>query len=62
MLERLERLLKPGLTAAIENSGRLFARQYGFRIGRSIIGALREVTLAAMVTKRGKKIKKGTSL
>ena len=49
----LERLLKPRLTAAVENSGGLSARQYGFRPGRSTIDALREVTEAAIVTQRG---------
>ena len=49
----IERLLKPRLTAAIENSGGLSTRQYGFRTGRSTIGALREISEAAMITQRG---------
>ena len=49
----LERLLKPRLSAAIENGGGRSARQYDFRPGRSPINALREATEAAMVTQRG---------
>ena len=45
--------MKPRLTAAIENSGGLSTRQYGFRTGRSTIGALREISEAAMITQRG---------
>ena len=46
------RLLKLRPTAAIVNSGGLSTRQYGFRPGRSTIGALIEVTEWAMVTLR----------
>ena len=45
-----ERLLKPRLSAAIENGGGLSARQYDFRPDRSTIDALREATEADMVT------------
>ena len=45
--------MNPRLIAAIENSGELSARQYGYRTGRSTIGALGEVIEAVMVTQRG---------
>lgn len=38
-----ERLLKPRLTQAVEVAGGLSDRQYGFRAGRSTIGAVGEV-------------------
>ena len=49
----LDRLLKPRLTAAIENDGGPSARQYGFRPRHCTIGVLRKVTEAAMATERG---------
>lgn len=39
----LEKLLKPRLTAAINNSGGFSSRQHGFRPKRSTIGALKDV-------------------
>lgn len=39
----LERMLKPRLTAAINNAGGLSPRQHGFISGRSTIGAIEEV-------------------
>lgn len=46
----LERMLKPRLHAAIEAKGGLSERQYGFRPGRSTIGALRDVLSAVEAT------------
>lgn len=39
----LEILLKPRIHAALENAGGLSARQHGFRLGRSTIGAIEDV-------------------
>ena len=49
----LERFLKPRLTAAIENGDGWPAKQYGFRSGRSTIGASRELTEAAIEAQGG---------
>ena len=42
------------LSGTIENGDGLSATQYGFRTGRSTLGALREETETAIVTQRGR--------
>ncbi|KAL7723971.1 hypothetical protein ACLKA6_017962 [Drosophila palustris] len=49
----LEKLIKPRLAAAVENAGGLSSRQFGFRPGRSTIGAIQEVTKAALASHQG---------
>lgn len=49
----LERLLKPRLTQAVEAGGGLSDHQFGFRAGRSTIGAVREVVRAFETAQQG---------
>lgn len=49
----LEKLLKPRLAEAIHNSGGLSERQYGFRPGRSTIGAIKDVVETFEATQQG---------
>ncbi|KAH8361354.1 hypothetical protein KR084_009546, partial [Drosophila pseudotakahashii] len=49
----LEKLIKPRLASAVEESGGLSRRQHGFRPGRSTIGAIQEVVNAALASQVG---------
>lgn len=53
-----EKLLKPRLIAAVQTSGDLSDRQYGFRRGRSTIGAIKEVVNAAQIAQQGNQYSK----
>lgn len=46
-----EKMLKPRLAAAIENSGGLSKRQYGFRPGKSTLGAIEDVIASVKQTR-----------
>jgi hypothetical protein len=48
-----EHLIKPRLTAAIQSAGDLSEKQYGFRKGRSTIGAVKDVVRAFQVAQQG---------
>ncbi|KAJ8977407.1 hypothetical protein NQ317_003188 [Molorchus minor] len=49
----LERLLKPRIAEAVQQAGGLSERQYGFRKGRSTVGAIGEVVSAVEAAQRG---------
>lgn len=49
----LEKLIKSRLTEAIKKSGDLHERQFGFRKGKSTIGAILEIVNAAKSTEKG---------
>lgn len=49
----LEKLIKPRLARAIEGAGGLSNRQYGFRPGRSTLGALDEVVQSVYAAQTG---------
>ncbi|KRK05561.1 uncharacterized protein Dyak_GE27431 [Drosophila yakuba] len=50
---KLEKMIKPRLSAAIERGGGLSPRQHGFRPGRSTIGAIQEVVSQALSSQQG---------
>ena len=56
----LEKLLKFSLNAAVENAGSLSERQYGFREGRSTIGATNEVLTRVKAAESGSRFSRMT--
>lgn len=47
-----ERMIKPRISAAINNAGGLSDRQYGFRPGRSTIGAVQDVVRSVEIARQ----------